>query len=73
LNHVKVFVSYSHKDTEYIGPEGLLGFLRGLERDGDVELWVDEKLSGGNEWDDVLKEQIKTCDIALCFCEPGLS
>lgn len=64
---VKIFVSYSHKDTEYIGPEGLLGFLKGLERDGDVELWVDEKLSGGDEWDDVLKSGIRDCDIGLVF------
>ncbi|BDD12514.1 adenylate/guanylate cyclase domain-containing protein (plasmid) [Fulvitalea axinellae] len=67
MSHVKIFVSYSHKDTEYIGKDGLLGFLRGLEVGGDVELWVDEKLTGGDKWDDVLKHQIQTCDIGLIF------
>lgn len=67
LNNVKVFVSYSHKDTEYIGSDGLLGFLKGLENDGDVELWVDEKLTGGDHWDDVLKNQVRSCDIGLIF------
>ena len=67
LNKVKIFVSYSHKDTEYIGSDGLLGFLKGLESDGDVELWVDEKLSGGDDWDEVLKREVKSCDIGLIF------
>ena len=67
MSFVKVFVSYSHKDSEHIGPDGILGFLKGLEREGDIELWVDEKLSGGEEWDDVLKAEIQECDIALIF------
>lgn len=67
MSHVKIFVSYSHKDSEHIGPDGLLGFLKGLEREGDIELWVDEKLSGGDQWDDVLQSEIRECDIALIF------
>lgn len=67
LSKIKVFVSYSHRDTEYIGKDGLLGFLKGLEANGDVELWVDEKLSGGDEWDDVLKREVESCDIGLVF------
>ena len=67
MSNVKVFVSYSHKDTEYIGSDGLLGFLKGLESDGDIELWVDEKISGGDDWDDVLKHEVQSCDISLIF------
>lgn len=31
---VKVFVSYSHQDAEYLKDDSLLGFLKGLEKDG---------------------------------------
>ncbi|MFY0630854.1 MAG: AAA family ATPase [Flavobacteriaceae bacterium] len=67
MSNIKIFVSYSHKDTEYIGSDGLLGFLKGLESGGDVELWVDEKISGGDQWDDVLRREIESCDIGLIF------
>ncbi len=67
MSKIKIFVSYSHRDTEYIGKEGLLGFLKGLESNGDVELWVDEKLSGGDDWDEILKREVQNCDIGLVF------
>jgi len=67
LNKVKIFVSYSHKDTQYIGSDGLLGFLKGLEINGDVELWTDEKLTAGDDWDEVLKNQVQGCQIGLIF------
>jgi hypothetical protein len=42
---VPVFVSYSHKDAEYLRDSALLGFLRGLEKEG-VEFWTDRAIRG---------------------------
>lgn len=62
---VKVFVSYSHKDSQYLGDTSLLGFIRGgLEKDG-AEFWVDTRLTAGEQWDDEIRTQLEQADIAL--------
>ncbi|HWT03385.1 MAG TPA: toll/interleukin-1 receptor domain-containing protein [Pyrinomonadaceae bacterium] len=61
---VNVFVSYSHKDREYLGDEELLGFLRGLEKEG-VHFWWDEALVPGDDFDDEIKGQIENSQIAV--------
>ena len=67
--NVKIFVSYSHRDREYVtddsNDESLLGFLKGLVRDGDVSFWFDKDLSAGTKWDTEIKAQIAQCHIAL--------
>jgi tetratricopeptide (TPR) repeat protein len=64
---VRIFVSYSHRDRKYLGREELLGFLRGVNVEGDVEVkfWIDEHLAGGDRWDDEIKSQIDRAHIAL--------
>jgi hypothetical protein len=61
---VRVFVSYSHADDAYLEAGSLLSYLQGLEEDG-VEIWTDRKLRAGELWDDLIKQQIAACDIAL--------
>ncbi|HEY0378223.1 MAG TPA: toll/interleukin-1 receptor domain-containing protein [Pyrinomonadaceae bacterium] len=61
---VNVFVSYSHKDREYLGDEELLGFLRGLEKEG-VHFWSDEALVTGDDFDDEIKAQIENTQVAV--------
>jgi TIR domain len=63
---IKVFVTYSHKDADLLGEDSLLGFLKGLEREG-VEFWWDERLVIGDEWDDEIKRRIRETDIALAL------
>src|SRR5258708_20560683 len=62
---VRIFVSYSHRDPSYLGADSLLGFLKGLEREEDVELWSDEGIEGGTLWDEQIQERMETSDIAL--------
>lgn len=62
---VNIFVSYSHRDKSYLGREELLGFLRGMEQDGEIRFWVDENLSGGIRWDDEIRGEISKAHIAL--------
>jgi hypothetical protein len=44
----KVFVSYSHRDKEWL--ERLQIHLRPLQRDGVLEVWDDTQLKGGAVW-----------------------
>jgi len=61
---IKVFVSYSHHDRKFLAEDSLLGFLKGLEREG-VEFWSDARLVAGDKWDDEIKQRVKDADIAL--------
>lgn len=62
---VRIFVSYSHRDPSYLGGDSLLGFLKGLEREEDVEFWTDERIECGTAWDEQIQERLRTSDIAL--------
>lgn len=67
---IKIFVSYSHRDAHYLEKDSLLGFLEGLERD-DIGFWTDREIRPGELWDEVIKSQIQTCDIALVLVSQG--
>jgi len=60
----KVFVSYSHRDAAYLADDSLVGFLRGLEREG-VEFWSDQRIAVGTKWDDEIRHEIRSSDVAL--------
>lgn len=66
--NTRVFISYSHGDAEYVDEQkekSLLGYLRGtLEREG-FEFWWDRDLLGGDKWDDVIRQEIRSASIAL--------
>jgi class 3 adenylate cyclase/tetratricopeptide (TPR) repeat protein len=62
---VKVFVSYSHKDPQYLADESLLGFLKGLGPEENVEFWTDERIAGGSDWNDEIRKRLDSSDIAV--------
>jgi class 3 adenylate cyclase/tetratricopeptide (TPR) repeat protein len=61
---IKVFISYSHRDSAYLADDSLLGFLKGLNDEG-VELWTDERIAAGASWDQEIQERLRTTDVAL--------
>ena len=65
MNKVKIFVSYSHRDAKHLKVEGLIGFLMGLERDSPARFWIDNSLTGGDRWNDVIQNELATSHIAL--------
>ncbi len=67
---VKVFVSYSHKDPEYLEDDSLLGYLKGLEKE-NVEFWTDRDIRTGELWDAVVKANIQEAHIALVLVSQG--
>ena len=60
---VNIFICYSHRDREYLSPDSLLGFLRGLEGEEDVELWCDQRIETGTLWDDEIRRRLNESDI----------
>lgn len=63
-NNIKVFVSYSRRDEKYLQEDSLMGYLKGLEKEG-IEFWTDRQLSIGELWDDEIKQRIADTHIAL--------
>ena len=59
---VRIFVSYSHAD-EGITRE-LLDHLKGLKDEG-IDLWFDRSIATGSRWDDTIRQEIRTAQIAL--------
>ncbi|HEX3071576.1 MAG TPA: AAA family ATPase [Thermoanaerobaculia bacterium] len=65
MSRPRIFVSYSHRDREYLGDDSLIGFLRGLEQEEDVQFWIDDQLETGMSWDEEIRSRLLTTDIAL--------
>jgi hypothetical protein len=63
-NAVKIFLSYSHKDAGYLEDDSLLGYLKGLAKEG-AEFWIDRQIRVGEPWDEVIKAELAEARIAL--------
>jgi hypothetical protein len=61
---IRVFVSYSHQDQKYLANDSLLGYLKGLEREG-FEFWHDQNILAGEIWNEEIRRQMALADIAL--------
>lgn len=42
-----------------------MGYLKGLQSNGEVEIWSDERITTGNLWDDEIRSKIGESQIAL--------
>jgi len=62
---VRAFVSYSHKDLEYL--KELRSALAPLMRLQKLQLWDDRDIDAGDEWEKVIFQQLKEADIVLCL------
>ena len=59
----KIFVSYSHKDKEWL--ERLQVHLKPLERDGTIDLWDDTRIKTGDHWREKIRQAIKSSQAAV--------
>lgn len=60
---LKVFFSYSHKDTEIMNQ--LAVHLAPLKRLEKIETWSDKAIQAGDEWDEAIKNNLRDSDIIL--------
>ena len=65
---VKLFYSYSHKDERY--RERLETHLSLLKREGLLEEWHDRKIIPGQNWKEVLDENLETSDVVVLLVSP---
>lgn len=62
---VKAFVSYAHKDLEYL--RELRSALAPLIRLQKLELWDDHAINAGDDWNEVIFQKLEAADIVLCL------
>ncbi len=62
---VKAFVSYAHKDLEYL--QALRAALKPLERLDKVRFWDDRDINAGTEWNDTIFRELNEADLVLCL------
>ncbi|MBT0664210.1 tetratricopeptide repeat protein [Geobacter pelophilus] len=58
-----VFISYSHKDEAW--KDNVVKHLGVLANDGQLALWDDRRISGGDNWLPEIEKAIHSCDVAL--------
>jgi hypothetical protein len=61
--HTKVFVSYSHKDAEWLAR--LRVHLRPLERDYEIQIWDDTRIQPGSKWKGEIQKAIQSSTVAV--------
>ena len=59
----KVFVSYSHKDSEFMME--LKDWLTVLQQQDRIEFWYDGEIQAGDEWEKKLQEALHSARAAL--------
>jgi hypothetical protein len=66
---LEVFISYSHAD------EGLrialVEHLAGLQRNGVISLWHDERISGGDDWEGEIDTHLLSAQMILLLVSPS--
>jgi hypothetical protein len=67
-NKVKVFTSYARKDADI--KEEFDVHMAMVKRDPIVDIWSDEDIEIGSEWDDSIKSKLLDADVILLLVSP---
>ena len=65
---VEVFYSYAHEDEKL--RDELKKHLANLKRQGIITDWYDRDISGGNDWDDEVKQHLNSAAVILLLISP---
>ena len=63
MEPLKIFYSYAHKDHILRGELG--NHLANCRSQKICQDWCDREIVAGDEWDDVIKEKLRTSDFIL--------
>ena len=58
-----VFISYSHTDVEFL--DRLLIHLKPLEKNNQLEIWVDTRLRAGDKWQKEIEKALERANVAI--------
>ncbi len=59
----KIFVSYSHRDSEYL--DRLMIHLKPLQKQGLIDVWADTRLTAGDKWKREIDKSLKSARAAI--------
>jgi GTPase SAR1 family protein/Leucine-rich repeat (LRR) protein len=59
----KIFISYSHEDKDWL--KYIRSHLRTAEFEGELDLWDDRKLLGGDDWEAKIKDALAACSVCI--------
>jgi formylglycine-generating enzyme required for sulfatase activity len=65
---LKTFIIYAREDRPSL--DTLMGHLAVFERNGAVRFWYDREITGGKDWDDEIRFNLKTADIVVLLISP---
>lgn len=65
----EIFVSYSHKDSQWLAD--LQDMLKPLTRKRTISLWDDTKIRGGDKWKEQISEALKRAKVAVMLVSPS--
>src|SRR5215470_5457177 len=69
MARLKVFISYSHKDRNWL--ERLTEQLAVLHRRGLVDIWSDELIAVGDAWEPAIDRALDGAKIAVLLVSPA--
>lgn len=63
MKKVNVFISYAHEDADY--KNELDRFMIMLKRNEQINLWQDNMIIAGQDWDPAIKKGLEEADIVI--------
>ena len=63
MTHPTVFISYSHKDEDW--KDRLMTHLRVLEQASILDLWDDQRIGAGEDWNPEIEKAINAASVAV--------